>query len=110
MYVQIELSGDRSAVVTRIESNHFQNPRRFPKNADGPFYTTGYECNASQDSPAIWCGDCLWCEASEHEAPDLLAPLNDDNLDTHFVRQPQTPEEIERACRAMLVCCVAALR
>ena len=68
---------------------------RFRKNVPGPFYTTG---------------DCLACEAPEEEAPDLLAPLIGDNGDTYFVRQPTTPAEVERACRALEVCCVAALR
>jgi hypothetical protein len=68
---------------------------RFRKNVPGPFYTTG---------------DCLACDAPEHEAPDLLAPLTGGNYDTYFVRQPATPDEIERACRALEVCCVAALR
>jgi len=73
------------------------NPRhvRFPKNVAGPFYTTG---------------TCLACAAPEAEAPELLAPLSDDNYETYFVRQPSTPEEIEKACRAIEVCCVAALR
>jgi hypothetical protein len=78
---------------------------RFPKNAPGPFYTLGY-----RDSYGNWCGACLWCGAPEAEAPDLLAPLGDDNTDTYFVRQPQSPEEIERACRAIGVCCAEALR
>ena len=68
---------------------------RFRKNVPGPFYTTG---------------DCLACDAPEYEAPDLLAPLSGDNYDTYFVRQPATPDEVERACRALEVCCVAALR
>jgi hypothetical protein len=68
---------------------------RFPRNAPGAFYTTGA---------------CLACAAPEAEAPDLLAPLTDENYDTYFVRQPSTPDEIERACRAIEVCCVAALR
>ena len=70
-------------------------PHRFRKNVPGPFYTTG---------------DCLACDAPEHEAPDLLAPLTGNNADTYFVRQPTTPDEVERACRALEVCCVAALR
>ena len=61
----------------------------------GPFYTTG---------------ECLACDAPEQEAADLLAPLRGDNCDTYFVRQPTTPAEVERACRALEVCCVAALR
>jgi hypothetical protein len=50
------------------------------------------------------------CQGPEHEAPDLLAPLDGRNYTTYFVRQPQTPEEIERACRAVEFCCVADLR
>jgi uncharacterized protein (TIGR02996 family) len=68
---------------------------RCPLNVPGPFYT---------------CGQCLACAAPEYEAPDLLAPLEGDNNTTYFVRQPRTPEEIERACRAIEVCCVADLR
>lgn len=68
---------------------------RFPKNAPGPFYTTG---------------ECLACSLPEQEAPDLLAPLDDANSDTYFVRQPETPEEIRRACDAAHVCCVSAIR
>lgn len=68
---------------------------RFRKNVPGPFYTTG---------------DCLACDAPETEAPELLARLDDENCDTYFVRQPTTLAEIERACRALEVCCVAALR
>ena len=76
------------------------HPRRFAKNADGPFYSTG--------EPHM--GDCLSCGIPETEAPDLLARLDDDNLDTYFVRQPTTPEEVEAACWALEVCCVSALR
>jgi hypothetical protein len=50
------------------------------------------------------------CDVPEAEAPDLLAPLTDENLITHFVKQPATPEEIERACDAIQVCCVMDLR
>jgi hypothetical protein len=50
------------------------------------------------------------CEAPETEAPDLLAPLVDGNLTTYFVRQPETPDEVERACKAIRVCCVEDLR
>ena len=72
------------------ESNH-----RFELNVPGPFYTTG---------------GCTACGAPEEAAPDLLAPLSDDNYHTYFVRQPVTVEEIERACHAAEVCCVSALR
>jgi hypothetical protein len=69
--------------------------RRCPKNVPGDFYTTG---------------DCLACGVPETEAPDLLAPLSDANFDTYFVRQPVTAAEIDRACNAVEVCCVDALR
>lgn len=68
---------------------------RLAKNAPGDFYTDG---------------DCLQCGLPEEEAPDLLAPVSDDNMDTYFIRQPQTAEEVERACRAILVCCTDSLR
>lgn len=68
---------------------------RFHKNAAGLFYTTG---------------QCLACTMPESEAPSLLAPLNDENSDTYFIRQPETAEEIEAACRAALVCCVSSIR
>lgn len=70
-------------------------PQRCPLNAPGPFYTLGA---------------CLACEAPEAEAPDLLAPLTGGNYTTYFVRQPQTPEEVEKACNAIRVCCVMDLR
>lgn len=69
--------------------------RRCPINAPGPFYTSG---------------NCLACQLPEDEAPDLLAQLTDKNHTTYFAKQPQTPSEIERACKAIEVCCVADLR
>jgi hypothetical protein len=72
-----------------------ENHRRFELNVPGPFYTTGA---------------CTACGAPEDAAPDLLAPLDDDNYHTYFVRQPVTPGEIERACHAAEVCCLSALR
>jgi hypothetical protein len=68
---------------------------RFAKNAPGPWYTTG---------------QCAQCGAPQEAAPELFAPLTDENRDTYFVRQPVTPEEIERACRAAQACCVSAVR
>src|SRR6266566_5684370 len=65
------------------------------KNAAGAWYTTGY---------------CTACGAPEDQAPTLLAPLTDDQLDTFFIRQPTTPAEVEAACRAAQVCCTSALR
>lgn len=89
-----------------MESDYFQNPHRFPKNAPGPFYTTGY----STETDDKWCSDCLCCGAPEAQAPELLAPLTDENLNTYFIRQPESPEEIEHACNAIRSCCTEALR
>ena len=95
-----------------MDTEYFQHPRRFPKNADGPFYTTGHQAREtdSPDSRLVWCGDCLWCEAPEGEAPELLAPLANGNIDTYFIRQPENATEVEHACRAAWSCCVSALR
>jgi uncharacterized protein (TIGR02996 family) len=73
----------------------YRHPQRCPLNVAGPFYTRG---------------ECLACEAPEHEAPDLLAPLANGNYTTYFVRQPRTAAEVDRACRAAQVCCVDDLR
>ncbi len=64
-------------------------------NASGDFYTTGR---------------CLACNAPEDEAPMLFAPLGGENCQTYFARQPETAEEIELACRAAEICCVADVR
>jgi hypothetical protein len=68
---------------------------RFIKNVPGPFYTTG---------------ECLACMQPESIAPELLAPLDESNSDTYFVRQPKTPQDVELACRAALSCCVSSIR
>lgn len=68
---------------------------RCPLGAAGDFYTLG---------------NCLACHLPEDEAPDLLAPLIDGNSTTYFVKQPQTGEEFDRACKAIVSCCVQDLR
>jgi len=68
---------------------------RLKKNAPGDFYTTG---------------ECLACGLPEPECPECLAPLTDENYDTYFTKQPETPKEIEAACSAALSCCVNAIR
>jgi hypothetical protein len=95
-----------------MESTHFEHPLRFPGNAEGPFYTTGHQCRATNDpaSPTVWRGDCLWCGAPEAEAPTLFAPFDDTYTDTYFVRQPSTLDETEKAIMAARVCCVSAVR
>jgi len=72
--------------------------RRNPINAPGPFYTEA-------DS-------CIACCLPEGEAPDLIGFHEGDGPETgcFFKKQPETPEELVRAFRAMYVNCVATLR
>ncbi|MCA9248497.1 MAG: ferredoxin [Planctomycetales bacterium] len=95
-----------------METTYFKHPLRFPKNVDGPFYTTGHQSRETDapDSSMVWRGDCLWCGAPEAEAPTLFAPFDDTYKDTYFVRQPSTPEETEQAIMSAHVCCVSAVR
>ena len=88
---------------------YFTHPRRFPANVEGPFYTTGTVVCGDSRYVGI-ASDCLQCLTPEHEAPDLLAPINKSNLNTHFVKQPCNADEVQRACNALRVCCVYALR
>jgi len=90
----------------------FKHPFRFPKNADGPFYTTGHECPATADPAAaiVWCGDCLACGAPEAAAPALFALFDENHTDTYFVRQPATDEETEMAIMSARICCLSAVR
>ena len=90
-------------------TKYFLHPWRFSGNVDGPFYATGCQI-VDPDNVSGMIGNCLQCEAPEHEAPELLADLNEVNLDTYFVRQPQGESETEQACNAIRVCCVCALR
>jgi len=78
---------------------------RLPKNVDGDFYTTGYK-----DKNGEWVGSCLFCGLPEGEAPDLLAPLNDKNCDTYFIKQPSNSVELDQAIASTEVCCVDAIR
>lgn len=71
------------------------HPQRCPLNAPGPFYSLG---------------NCMACGLPEGEAPELLASIEGDNSTTYFIRQPQTPDEVEHACSAIHVCCIGDLR
>lgn|SRR5262245_42753805 len=68
-----------------------------PKNASGSFYVENDHCIA--------------CDAPFHEAPDLMG-TDDGNggYHCHFRRQPDTPEEVDRAIMACVVSCVRAVR
>ena len=65
-----------------------------------------------QNAPGDFYGDgsCLQCGVPEAEAPELLAALSEHNSETYFARQPETRDEIERACKAVLACCTDSLR
>ena len=69
--------------------------RRFPLTIAGDFYVVD--------------GMCMACTAPEHEAPDLMN--HDPGIyRCYFHRQPQTPEESERAVMAVAVGCCGAVR
>lgn len=71
---------------------------RHPDNVRGDFYV---ECNS-----------CLCCEAPYHEAPDLMGQpgTSPKNYGCFFRKQPVTPDEIDRACSAVMVSCIKAVR
>jgi hypothetical protein len=68
---------------------------RTPLNAPGPFFT-------EKDF-------CISCGAPEAEAPDLMA-FDEERGSCYFRRQPETAEEIDRACRAVEVSCCDAVQ
>lgn len=70
--------------------------RRHPLNVIGPFY--------AED------GGCITCGAPEHEAPTLIASIDEPAGHCYFKRQPETLEEVEQAIRAIEVSCCGALR
>jgi hypothetical protein len=69
----------------------------YPKNAPGDFYVENRSC--------------LKCEAPYDMAPDVMAHA-EEGVDPHcyFKKQPETPEEVERAVMACYVSCVRAVR
>ncbi len=71
-----------------------KHPDSHPANAPGDFYVEN--------------GMCIACEAPESEAPDLMAHSADYHC--YFKRQPETPEEVERACKVLDVCCCGSVR
>lgn len=56
-------------------------------------------------APGDWYVDtrCIDCDAARHVAPGLIARNPGDGVSV-FLRQPETPEDIEAAWRAVLVC------
>src|SRR5436305_6718895 len=70
--------------------------QRFPLNAPGDFYVENEMCIA--------------CTAPEHEAPELMTHDEPAGHHCYFKRQPTTPEELERAIRAVHMGCCGAVR
>ena len=68
-------------------------------NVPGPFYVVG--------------GGCLTCCLPEAEAPDLIGFRDDGkgqfDSSCFFKMQPQTPDEVSRALKAMQFNCVATV-
>src|SRR5260221_14503216 len=71
-------------------------PIRAPENAPGDFYT---EANS-----------CMGCCLPHNEAPELMNDCEEQFRQCYFRRQPQTPEEVERAIQAIWVSEVEGLR
>lgn len=71
------------------------NARRHPLNAVGDFY--------------VLDGECIACQSPEADAPDLIGHV-EENYHCFFRRQPETPEELERAIRAVANGCCGGVR
>ena len=71
------------------------NTKPYYKNALGPFVVND--------------GECIACCAPEAEAPDLMA-FDEEGQSCYFKKQPETPEELDRALRAVCVSCCEAVR
>ena len=64
----------------------------------------------SENAPGQWYVDisCALCRLCLEEAPNLLT-YNHDETAVHFVKQPETSDEIAAAQRAMDVCPTLAI-
>jgi hypothetical protein len=69
---------------------------RYPENSNGDFYVEKQVCTA--------------CGAPEAEAPDLIEHSKLEYGHCYFKKQPQTPEELDRAINAMSVSCISGIR
>jgi hypothetical protein len=70
-----------------------------------------YHLNAPGDFYVV-AGLCIACTAPEHEAPALMAHDETEEIGYHcyFKRQPENPDEIQLAIRAIRVGCCGAVR
>src|SRR4030095_820178 len=83
----------REAVARNILEPMPENLSKQPENAPGPWYV---------DTSCALCRMCL------EEAPNLIT-YNRDETGVHFFKEPETPEEIDAAQRAMEVCPTLAI-
>lgn len=72
--------------------------KRHPEEVPGDFY--------------VQCEICLACEIPCDEAPDLMGrPYSSEkHHGCFFLKQPATPDEIDRACNAVSHSCIEAVR
>ena len=71
-------------------------PERYFENVKGDFYVENQAC--------------ITCGSTEAEAPDLIEHSKVEYGHCYFKKQPQTPEELDRAISAMQVSCAAGVR
>jgi hypothetical protein len=80
----------------RRSSEIKRNHERFPENSEGDFYVENQVC--------------ITCRAPEAEAPDLINHSKSEYGHCYFKKQPETPEELDRAISAMQVSCISGIR
>lgn len=71
-------------------------PERYPENSEGDFYVENQVC--------------ITCGAPEAEAPDLIEHSKFEYGHCFFKKQPQTPDELDRAISALAVSCISGIR
>jgi len=93
---------DKTTIRMKIFKNLFRSKmpekihERFPENSKGDFYVENQVC--------------ITCRAPEAEAPDLIEHSKFEYGHCYFKKQPQTPDELDRAISAMQVSCIAGIR
>jgi hypothetical protein len=77
--------------------NYYIHPDRAKENCDGPFYTVDIGCD---------CG----CGLPEELAPSLVKNTGDCKWQTYFHKQPESPEELALAIKAVNLCPIHDIR
>lgn len=70
-----------------VDERGVKEKPRHPMNASGPFYVEN--------------GICLMCGVLDIVAPDLIGYMDEEYSHCYFKKQPKTPEELERAIKAI---------